>query len=284
MKYFRFFLIDKILLSSRILNMNTWTTNENNIIINNYKDKMARELVHLLPNRTRQAIEQQIKKLGLKKGRGKFIRSLETRLKTRISARNRKYTPEGLAKIQKRLSISNKLNPPALGKKWKLTGQKLKSLQNRLKTNLIHLGHKHTQESKDKISKIKLERMTPELRKKNRESGLKGILAQSYKNGPTSIERKVMDYLVNNKIEYKFQHIIEKYSIDFYIPSVNTIIECDGLYWHSLPKTVAKDEIRDKYLSDLGFKIIRLKEEEIKNNEFMKKLNNLFNINQERSL
>lgn len=46
----------------------------------------------------------------------------------------------------------------------------------------------------------------------------------------------------------------------------NKIIEFDGDYWHSKPKQIIKDKLRDDYLIKCNYKILRVKEMDYKNN------------------
>lgn len=48
--------------------------------------------------------------------------------------------------------------------------------------------------------------------------------------------------------------------LDFYISSLNKCIEFDGDYWHSLEQVKQKDAVKDKFLSSMGIKILRIKE------------------------
>ena len=48
----------------------------------------------------------------------------------------------------------------------------------------------------------------------------------------TSIERKVAKWLTNSNIYYKPQFRVGYFSVDFYIPKGNLIIQTDGCYWH----------------------------------------------------
>ena len=94
----------------------------------------------------------------------------------------------------------------------------------------------------------------------------------------TSIEIKIGNFLDVLQIEY-FQHkyisqITHAYQCDFFIPSKNLVIECDGDYWHGNPikfpnpnqmqkEQIEEDKIRTKELIEKGFKVIRLWESEI---------------------
>ena len=90
---------------------------------------------------------------------------------------------------------------------------------------------------------------------------------------PTSIEKVVYDYLVSNGIIFEKQKLINgKFIVDAYIPSMNLIIEADGKYWHTLPKTVKKDKAENAYLTKCGFNLLRLTETEINNGSFKERL------------
>lgn len=80
---------------------------------------------------------------------------------------------------------------------------------------------------------------------------------------PTSIERTTMVILDTLGVEYKPQHLIGRYVVDFYVPSRNLVIECDGSYWHSLPGASEKDAQRDAWMIDKGYTVLRLPEREI---------------------
>jgi very-short-patch-repair endonuclease len=84
----------------------------------------------------------------------------------------------------------------------------------------------------------------------------------------TKIEIKIREFLDILQIEY-FQHkyiseITHSYQCDFFIPSKNLVIECDGDYWHKYPTGNEIDHIRTKELIEKGFKVLRLWENEIK--------------------
>ena len=80
---------------------------------------------------------------------------------------------------------------------------------------------------------------------------------------PTSIERAMAALLTTLSIEYKQQFQIGAYVADFYLPSRNLVIECDGEYWHSRPGVRDKDEIRDVFMCEHGYRVIRFGGKEI---------------------
>jgi len=90
---------------------------------------------------------------------------------------------------------------------------------------------------------------------------------------PTSLEIKVYKELQNRKIVFEPQKLINnKFLVDAFVPSRNLVIEADGLYWHSLPKTMKKDKSENAYLTKCGYNLLRLTEEEIKNDSFKERL------------
>jgi very-short-patch-repair endonuclease len=83
----------------------------------------------------------------------------------------------------------------------------------------------------------------------------------------SSIEIKTQSYLKALGIEF-FTHqymskISHAYLCDILIPSMNLVIECDGMYWHKYPIGKDLDHIRTKELIEKGFKVLRLWEWEI---------------------
>lgn len=52
----------------------------------------------------------------------------------------------------------------------------------------------------------------------------------------TTIEQKIAQLLDKNKISYERQFCLHGFYYDFLIPSIKTIIECDGDYWHGNPE------------------------------------------------
>ena len=95
----------------------------------------------------------------------------------------------------------------------------------------------------------------------------------------TSIERKIQNYLKLLHIDFLthnyMSEITHAYQCDIIIPSSKTIIETDGCYWHGCPicnkklnewqiKTIELDNFRTKELQEKGYRVIRLREHDIK--------------------
>lgn len=124
-------------------------------------------------------------------------------------------------------------------------------------------GKHHTKEAKMKI------------RKYMKKTGFKNSLRYRMLKGSTSIEKIVYEELKNRGFLFEEQKLINgRFLVDAYIPSLNLIIECDGNYWHSFPKTVKKDKAENAYLTKCGFNLLRLSEAEINNGSFRERLVN----------
>lgn len=63
---------------------------------------------------------------------------------------------------------------------------------------------------------------------------------------------------------YEQQARFRWYSVDFYLPERSTVIECDGAYWHSLPKQQRIDKAKDTYLRKRGIVVVRITEADIR--------------------
>lgn len=92
-----------------------------------------------------------------------------------------------------------------------------------------------------------------------------GIYNVLHQPNPSNIEKKLANYLIENKISFICQFKYEKGVADFFIKP-NLIIEVDGDYWHNLPKVKIRDKKQNEFLKNKGYKVLRLWEHEIKNN------------------
>lgn len=82
--------------------------------------------------------------------------------------------------------------------------------------------------------------------------------------GPTTIEVAVAQVLTALGIEFKQQKVIGGFICDIFVPHLQLDIECDGLYWHSLPEMKNRDRYRDVWLKRNGYHILRLGEAAIR--------------------
>ena len=70
--------------------------------------------------------------------------------------------------------------------------------------------------------------------------------------------------LRNKKLDFKFrrQHVIDEFIVDFVCLEKNLIIEIDGGYHNTIEQKEA-DELRTKILSEIGFKVIRFRNQQV---------------------
>ena len=163
--------------------------------------------------------------------------------------------------------------------------------------NLNALGYRHTDDSKQKISDMLRGRKFTDERKDRLRIAQKGAyhppftedhrrnmgkaskaswdklsseergtrVAKSLRaiTKPSSLERLVCQVLDAVGIQYESQVPVGRYVVDILLADRNLIIECDGDYWHSLPGRAERDRQRDAYLSEVGYKVIHLTENEI---------------------
>ena len=85
----------------------------------------------------------------------------------------------------------------------------------------------------------------------------------------SNIEKKLKFELEKQNIDFEAQIPIhlpnKKYCItDFFFPSSKVIVFCNGDYWHNLKNRKKKDEEQNELLHQMGFKILRFWEHEIK--------------------
>ena len=59
---------------------------------------------------------------------------------------------------------------------------------------------------------------------------------------------------------FESQHQIGKWVVDFCFVAEKIAVEYDGEYWHSLPKSIARDARKDKSLIKAGYSVVRVPE------------------------
>ncbi len=101
----------------------------------------------------------------------------------------------------------------------------------------------------------------------------------TYSGKRTSIEKNIYYSLNSIGCNFKEQVNFSRWRVDFYIESINTIIEVNGDYWHCNPNifneensnntqkfNFNRDQIKYAYLKSLGYKLCIIWETDIKNN------------------
>lgn len=82
----------------------------------------------------------------------------------------------------------------------------------------------------------------------------------------TDEEKKLWyQFLRRLPVTVRRQKNIGNYIVDFYIAEGKVVIEIDGIQ-HQFPENKEKDALRDKYLSDLGIRVLRFTNIEINDN------------------
>ena len=84
-------------------------------------------------------------------------------------------------------------------------------------------------------------------------------MARELRKNMTDAERRLWSKIRRKQLkEFQFyrQKNIGDYIVDFYCPAAKLIVEIDGGQHYS-EENILKDEARDKFLSDLGFSILR---------------------------
>jgi len=79
----------------------------------------------------------------------------------------------------------------------------------------------------------------------------------------TNIEMLIKTKLEENNIDFEFQKPIDNKMIVDFLVKGRLVIECDGDYWHSLPKAIERDKKRDLLLQMNGYEVLRLLGSEI---------------------
>ena len=86
----------------------------------------------------------------------------------------------------------------------------------------------------------------------------------------TSLEKQVETILKELDIEYIVQYPVHSgFILDFAILNKKIAIEVDGKKWHTSKEAMQRDRFKDYQLKREGWKVIRIKEEEI-NRRFIK--------------
>ena len=78
---------------------------------------------------------------------------------------------------------------------------------------------------------------------------------------PEKLAREALDSLGEL---YHPQMVIGFWTVDFLLPFRNTIIEVDGNWWHGLPGAARRDKAKTTYLTNRGFRVIRVGETAIR--------------------
>ena len=124
-------------------------------------------------------------------------------------------------------------------------------------------GKHFSEESKRRMSESATKRfLSEEARAKQREIRSHQVFPKK----DSSQEKKVQAMLAQLNIDFvkhQVMNISHKYQCDILIPSLNLVIEADGIYWHRFPYGKEIDCIRTHELKNAGYNVLRLWEFEI---------------------
>ena len=92
---------------------------------------------------------------------------------------------------------------------------------------------------------------------------LRGFARENRKK-QTFVETYLWEHIRQEQLEVDFrrQHIISDYIVDFVCLDKMLVIEVDGAY-HAERKQMEDDEVRTAHLEQLGFRVIRFKNEDV---------------------
>lgn len=90
------------------------------------------------------------------------------------------------------------------------------------------------------------------------------IYGQTVKQKPSSIEETMATEFASLGLSFERQYIIGRWSCDFAFVDHRVVVECDGTYWHSLPRRKQLDSSKDTQLKNHGWVVIRLPESAIR--------------------
>ena len=157
--------------------------------------------------------------------------------------------------------------------------------------NMAHRGHKWSEESKKRFSESltgKKGRKHSAKAKSNISLGVKNSVAKWYSwwnslsveekaekmkkvwegnnKRETSIEKKVREQLQQSGLSFKSQLCIckNRFIVDFYLPDLKLVIECNGDYWHSREERKRRDKLLEEYVLMKGKRILWLWEKDIR--------------------
>ena len=145
---------------------------------------------------------------------------------------------EGTHPFQREDVISNNKKVTNLPKHRKASSERMK------KNNPMH----------DPVIVDKTKQIMQEFYINNPERRLNALMAKHRKStNMTWIEKRMSELLDKIGVNYIYQYPILNYNVDFAIPGLKIVIECDGEYWH---QDKQKDAIRDKRIEGEGWVIL----------------------------
>lgn len=81
--------------------------------------------------------------------------------------------------------------------------------------------------------------------------------------GETLLEKRVREALSALGIVFEQEKRVSRWSVDFALTDLNIALEADGNYWHAM--SVERDAARDRRLTQLGWRVVRVLESDVNN-------------------
>ena len=126
------------------------------------------------------------------------------------------------------------------------------SLETKNKLRQANIGKKHTQETKDKISRARLKYLSENPDKVP-------YKLNHYSKGPSYPERYWKKIFDKARLNYVEQYQIHTYQLDFALVEEKIDIEIDGDQHYLDERIIKSDKRRNQYLENLGWTVIRIK-------------------------
>ena len=100
-----------------------------------------------------------------------------------------------------------------------------------------------------------------------RQRGITNFLKQR-KHG-TKPELEFKEWLDSKSIDYveQYRKVGNGHPYDFFIPSLNLLVEIDGFYWHQSDKQKIKDNNHTREAVERGYNIVRICTKELDENQ-----------------
>ena len=137
-----------------------------------------------------------------------------------------------------------------------------------------------TQEHKDKLRESQIISWSNQVKRdKQSKRQIKQLIKNNYRNRKTKLEIKFEELLTNLGFKVNYQHELDLGLFDFYLIGFNVLIEVDGDFHHSNPKTkhyppkypiqfntIKNDMRKNKICTDNNIKLIRFWENDVNKN------------------
>ena len=174
------------------------------------------------------------------------------------------------------------------GKKWIETyseekiSKLMEQYDNLERNNKIRNKLKGVKKSEEHAEKCRINGSCEASRKKISDKLLKRIRNKEFSLSSKLEENFIENFIKPLNLDFSTQFYIKDIQqyCDIYIPKYNLIIECDGDFWHVNPKKfpegakydyqkkkIEKDKIKNEYLLNNGYKLLRIWEDDILHNE-----------------